>query len=109
MAEEKRDLLQLVAGCPAQASACPAQIMWRQPIIADPGCEFFHYVPDQLLGDSVAPRPTRAVIGTGKAVDYCRFRNLEVRQSQNCLRMAALSSALLFLVHDRGLPRHSQQ
>ena len=30
--------------------------MWRESIIADPRLEFLDYMPNQLLGHSVAPR-----------------------------------------------------
>jgi hypothetical protein len=60
MAEQELNLLQLTAGRPAQPRACSAQIMWREPLIAGPRHEFLHYVPNQLLGNSVASRPARA-------------------------------------------------
>ena len=57
MAEQELNLLQLTAGRPAQPRACSAQIVRRESLIADSRSEFLHYVPNQLLGDSVAPRP----------------------------------------------------
>jgi hypothetical protein len=57
MAEEKLDLLQLASCCPTEASTCPTQVVWREPFVADPRGEFLNYVPNQLLGPSVARGP----------------------------------------------------
>jgi hypothetical protein len=60
MAEEKLNLLQFASRGPTQASACPTQVVWREPIVADSGGEFLNDVPDQLLDYSVAPGPAGA-------------------------------------------------
>src|SRR6059036_306791 len=50
MAEQKLNLLKFSACCPTEASACPAQVMGCQSIVADSRSEFFDDVPNQLLG-----------------------------------------------------------
>ena len=71
MAEQKLNLLKFSACCPTEASACPAQVMGCQPIVADSRSEFFDDVPNQFLGHSVAP-------GLARAVRCIRYRTTTV-------------------------------
>jgi hypothetical protein len=55
MAEEKLNLLEFASRGPTEASASSTQVVWREPIVADPRAEFFYDVPNQLRSHAVAP------------------------------------------------------
>ena len=56
MTEEKLNLFQFASSGPTEAGASSTEVVWREPIVADPHREFLNHVPNQLFGDSVAPR-----------------------------------------------------
>src|SRR2546421_446573 len=64
MAEQKLNLLKLSACCPTEASACPAQVMGRQSIVADSRSEFFE-----------ANRPTYISVEFTSAMQRSRGRS----------------------------------
>jgi hypothetical protein len=74
MAEEKLNLLQFASRGPAEASARPTQVVWREPVVANVCGEFLHHVPNQFLGHSVAPRSAHLSeeVCTGSRTDHVR-------------------------------------